>query len=70
MAAVLQFEINRKRVDNYPRDSTMAEGGPTWKYQRLLQAALYDTLKNGGTFVVVVSPEKLTAIQRTDAEDI
>lgn len=68
--AVLQFEIDRERVAAYPRDSSATEGSPEWKYRRLLEAAMYDTLRNGGTFVLVVGPKKITAIQRTVAEDI
>ena len=66
--AVLQFEIDRKRVEAFPRDDSLATGAAKWKYERLLQAAMYDTLANGGTFVLVVSPDKITAIQREDAE--
>lgn len=68
MTAILQFEIDRKRVDAYERDCSLAEGSPKWKYRRLLQHALYDTLINGGTFVLVVSDDKITAVQRPDAE--
>lgn len=70
MTAVLQFEIDRKRVRGYPRDGSDAAGSAVWKYQRLLQAALYDTLENGGTFVVVVSEDRITAVQRTDVEPL
>jgi hypothetical protein len=68
MAAILQFEIDRERVRRYPRDSSTSEGNPVWKYERLLSAAMYDTLANGGTFVLVVAPDKITAIQREDVE--
>jgi len=69
MSAILQLEIDRQRVAAYPRDGSLAEGGPVWKYERLLQAALYDTLRNGGTLVLIVGSDKITAIQRDDAED-
>lgn len=68
--AVLQFEIDRKRVDGYERDSVSSEGSAKWKYQRLLRHALDDTLRNGGTFVLVVSKDKITAVQRPEAEEI
>lgn len=69
MAAILQFEIDRKRVGDYSRDRSTAEGSAKWKYERLLRHALNDTLTNGGTFVVVVSDDKITAVQRPEAED-
>lgn len=68
--AVLQFEIDRKRVEKYPRDGSTCDGSPVWKYQRLFQAAMYDTLRNGGTFVLVVTEDKITAVQRPDAEPL
>jgi len=70
MAAVLQFEINRKRVKDYPRDDSLTTGSAKWKYEMLLKLALFDTLANGGTFVVVVSDDKITAVQRSDAEEL
>lgn len=68
--SVLQFEIDRARVERYPRDASTAEGSAEWKYKRLLSAAMYDTLQHGGTFVLVVGPEKITAVQRPDADDV
>jgi len=68
--AILQFEIDRRRVANYPRSSSAPEGAPEWKWGMLARAALSDTLRNGGTFVVVVTDAKVTIIQRDTAEDL
>jgi len=68
--AILQFEIDRERVAKYPRDSSLAEGNPIWKYEHLLKAALFDTLHNGGTFVLIVEKDTITAVQRTTVESL
>lgn len=69
-SAILQFEIDRKRVSGYPRDSSSADGSAANKYERLFWAAMHDTLRHGGTFVLVVSPDKITAVQRPEAEEL
>jgi hypothetical protein len=67
MSAALQFEIDRQRVGAYPRDTSLAEGTAEWKWRTLLRGALYDTLKHGGTFTVVVTDTTITAVQHTEA---
>lgn len=68
--AVLQFEFDRSRV--------MAMTRVTERYSKtpanvtahdVIRAALQDVFDNGGTLVVVVGDEKITVIQRPDAED-
>ncbi len=68
--AVLQFEIDRERSDGFGRDSELVTGSARWKYTNLLIQALRDTLQNGGTFVVVSTNDRVTAVQRPDAEDV
>ena len=69
--AVLQFEIDRQRVGSYPVDSTIGhEHRAPWKWRSLIHQALNDIFENGGTLVVVASKEKITAIQRPDAEEL
>jgi len=68
--AIMQFEIDRRRGANYPRSSSDASGSPEWKWKMLAQAALSDTLRNGGTFVVVATDAKVTIIQRDTAEEL
>lgn len=71
MTAILQFEINKKRM----RQFMDIEGGsygthtPAQHIFRLARTALLDTFDNGGTFVMVVSNEKITIVQRADATD-
>lgn len=69
--AVLQFEIDRKRVAAYPDDvnSYGENNRAAWRWRGIAHQALNDTLANGGTFVVVASPDKVTIVQRPDADE-
>lgn len=69
--AVLQFEFDRKRV--------AAMSKTAWHHEHvtakltahdILRAALQDVIDNGGTLVVVATPEKITIVQRPDAADL
>jgi hypothetical protein len=68
----LQFEIDRQRVGGYPKGDglTADEQRAAWKWKALAHQALADTFDNGGTFVVVASKEKVTIVQRPDAEEL
>ena len=75
MTAMLQFEIDRERLKGYPEPllrskQSMDIVDADYVVHRLIHTALADTLRNGGTFVVVVGPTKLTVVQRQDAEDL
>jgi hypothetical protein len=70
--AVLQFEIDRKRWAatkdtsfNGPFDDT-----PSKRLFNIAKTAAADTINNGGTFVLVVTADKITMVQRFEAEDI
>ena len=70
--AVLQFEIDRKRFTgvagaNYSAN-TCGER-PMDRVYHLARTAASDTIMNGGTFVLVVTPDKITMIQRPDVDD-
>jgi hypothetical protein len=67
--AVLQFEFDRKRVAAMSKTAWHHENvGAKASSHDIIRAALQDVLDNGGTLVVVATPEKLTVIQRPDAE--
>jgi hypothetical protein len=68
--AVLQFEIDHKRWHGVVDKDIESQIGETQR-ERLLyiaHTAINDTIRNGGTFVLVAGPEKITMVQRTDAE--
>lgn len=69
--AVLQLELDRKRLGKYPDSPHYGEHnkGP-WKWRGLLHQAVDDVLANGGTLVLVATPDKVTVVQRPDAEDL
>lgn len=62
--AIFQLEIDRKR---YPK-----RDGRSMPYYagELVEFAMRDTFHNGGTFVLVVEPDKITAVQRRSAEPL
>lgn len=66
--AILQFEIERGRVKEYVPG--LGGTGPALLIPDLLTMALQDTIRNGGTFVVVVSETTITAIQHEDAKPL
>lgn len=71
--AVLQIEIDRKRWSSVaPRDYSANTVGeqPQERICHIAKTAAADTIRNGGTFVLVVSDDKITMIQRPDAESI
>jgi hypothetical protein len=63
--AVLQFEINLERLRSYPNGKWVGAFGTV---KELIDMAQQDTITNGGTFVLVVTPETITVVQRPDAE--
>lgn len=71
--AVLQFEIDRRRwLNTSGHDFSANSVGekPGERLRHMVRTAAADTLANGGTFVLVVTPDKVTMIQRPDAEEI
>lgn len=71
--AVLQIEIDRNRWDSIAgRDYSANTCGeqPHERIYHLAKTAAADTIRNGGTFVLVVTAEKITMVQRPDAEDL
>ncbi len=66
--AVLQFEIDRQRGRLFESPGALTSDR-SWKYGRLLHAALDDTLNNGGTFVVVVDEHRITAVQHKNPHE-
>jgi len=67
--AVLQFELDRKRVAAYPIDDSYHEGKTApWKWRGIIHQAVNDVLENGGTLVVVADKETVTVVQRPDTE--
>lgn len=71
MSAVLQFEVDKKRLREFPNFADSQYSGYSTPFQHVFQLAsnaLQDTLDNGGTFVMVVSEEKITIVQRAEAE--
>ena len=73
MTALLQFEIDKSRMITYARIPDSQYDGhrtPAQYVFKLATTALLDTFDNGGTFVMVVSKEKITIVQRSDAADM
>lgn len=65
--AILQFECEWQRVRDY--SATPGLEKPKDRIYHLAHCAAWDTLQNGGTFVLVVGNGKITMIQRPDADD-
>lgn len=73
MTAILQFEIDKKRLRGFANVADTQYSGyrtPVQYIYQLATTALLDTFDNGGTFVMVVSKEKITIVQRAEAENI
>lgn len=69
--AVLQFEIDRKRWAETSSFNTAAYGEkPYDRLYAMAKTAVCDTIHMGGTFVLVATPDKITMVQRPDAEDL
>jgi hypothetical protein len=70
--AVFQFEIDRKRFldrDSFQCERTVGET-PVGRIEAIAKTAVVDTLRHGGTFIIVVTDDKITMVQRPDAEEI
>lgn len=69
--AVLQFEIDRKRwLGTSEKDIASKIGeSQSERLHFIARTAISDTIRNGGTFVLVASTDKITMVQRKDAED-
>lgn len=65
--AVLQFECEWDRVAGYSTQPGLEQ--PKDRIYHLAHCAVWDTLRHGGTFVLVVGAGKVTMIQRPDAEE-
>jgi hypothetical protein len=70
--AVMQFEVDRERlalsVESFHKSGF--DEKPIDRIYNIAKTAACDTIFRGGTFVLVVTPDKITMIQRPDAEDI
>jgi hypothetical protein len=70
VTAVLQFEIDRKRLNGFVNFRDGAHSfTPIDQIKHLARIALVDTFDNGGTFVMVVGQDKITIVQRMDTEE-
>ena len=71
MTAVLQFEIDTKRFTETKTFNATNFGETPWqRLYAIAKTAACDTLENGGTFVLVVTAEKITMVQRSEAEQL
>ena len=70
--AVLQIELNRPRVKSFDTDTTGSydHTSSNTMIVEILCRALRDTIRNGGTFVAVVSDTTITAIQHEDVKPL
>lgn len=69
--AVLQFEISREWWNALHHIQLLGSNdGARHRLFALASTACSDVLRNGGTFVLVVGKEKITMVQRPDAEDV
>jgi hypothetical protein len=73
----LQFEFDRSALDRYPAANLFVEAAYGAKRasaartaRQVILSAMWDTLDHCGTFVLVVSPETVTVVQRPDAADL
>lgn len=72
MTALLQFEIDRKRWKGTAESFSgmNSSDGPMQRLYHMAKTAACDTLYRGGTFVLVVTDDKVTMVQRDDTEDL
>jgi len=74
MAAVLQFEVNLERFRGVsPNDYETAftsDKNPLDRIRYIARTAVNDTIRNGGTFVLVCDGDTITMVQRDDAADV
>ena len=67
--AVLQIEWSRPRLTGYEQGSYQSERAEAM-FAEMLRRSLMDTIRNGGTFVVVVTDTTITAVQHEDAKPL
>lgn len=71
MSAVLQFEFDRQRTAAMPgTDVSISTYSKRWFREEIILHACADTIRNGGTLVLVVSKTTITVVQRAEAEKI
>jgi hypothetical protein len=73
--AVLQLEIDRKRWGETAMYGGLQTTGlnketADMRLKNLLLSTIMDTVTNGGTFVLVATADKITLVQRPDAEEL
>jgi len=72
--SVLQFEVDRKRWTEVNENDISRTPGTmetqTLRLRFIARTAVNDVIRNGGTFVLVVTEDKITMVQRPDAEEI
>lgn len=69
--AVMQFEFDRKRIRSMTKTTRRYEDETVNIHAHdVIRGALEDVLANGGTLVLVVSEQKITIVQRPDAEEL
>lgn len=69
--AVMQFEFDKKRIRAMTRETRRIETESVNVHAHdVIRGCLQDVFDNGGTLVVVVGPEKITVVQRPDAEEL
>lgn len=70
--AVLQMEIDTRRwcaTDHNGDFEGSALESPSKYLRNIAKTAVCDTLRNGGTFVLVSRPGKVTLVQRADYDE-
>lgn len=69
--AVLQFEISREWWNKlHLTQLVSSQENALQRLYSMASSAACDVIRNGGTFVLVVSEKKITMVQRPDAEEI
>lgn len=69
--AVMQFEFDRARIRAMKREtSRVTNETVNIHVHDVIRGALQDVLDNGGTLVLVATENKVTIVQRPDAEDL
>jgi hypothetical protein len=70
--AVMQFEFDRERILAMKRKAARGTAEITVNVSAhdVIRGALQDVFDNGGTLVVVVNTNKITVVQRPDAEEL
>ena len=71
--AVLQFEIDRKRwldvnTSDFVNVAPHTDETALMRMRLIARTAINDVIRNGGTFVFVATKDKITMVQRADAE--